>query len=142
MFKASRQINIDGIPVKFYKSKKARSINITIKPFKGVRVAVPWYATYKQAISFVSQREDWIKKHSLKMRQVENQKTIFGWDTKFTTKHHHLKIVKATTNKFSFRVEMNEITILLPENTVIESEEVQEFIKKAIAVLHKEFKLD
>ena len=58
MFKASRQINIDGIPVTFYKSKKARSINITIKPFRGVRVAVPWYTTYKQAIGFVSQKLD------------------------------------------------------------------------------------
>ena len=130
MFKASRQINIDGIPVTFYKSKKARSINITIKPFKGVRVDVPWYATYKQAIGFVSQRESWIKKHYTRFQKLEKQRTIFSWDTNFTTKHHNLKIVKATTNKFSFRVEMNEITILLPENTVVESEEVQEFIKK------------
>jgi len=132
MFKSSQQIDLDGIPVTFYKSKKARSINITIKPFKGVRVAVPWYATYKQAISFVSQRQGWIKKHSLKMQHVENQKTIFGWDTKFTTKHHSLKITKTTSGTISSKVANAEIRIFIPENISLESEEVQDFIKKTI----------
>ena len=128
-------INIDGVEVTFFKSDRAKSLNITIKPFKGVRVAVPWYATYKQAIRFVSQREGWIKKHSLKMQQVENQKTIFGWDTKFTTKHHALKITKITSGTISSKVANAEIRIFIPANTALESEEVQDFIKNTIPTI-------
>ena len=56
-------ITIEDIDITLFKSKKANSINITIKPFKGVRVSVSSSISYDRAQSAVKQRMSWIKKN-------------------------------------------------------------------------------
>jgi len=129
---SEENIHLDGISITLYKSKKAKSINITIKPFKGVRVAIPWYSSYKQAKRFVKQREDWIKKHSFKMQQLENQRTIFDWDSQFKTRDHTLKISKVNSDLIKTVINNGMIQVNLPEYCAIQSEEIQEKIQKGI----------
>jgi len=63
---------IEGVgPVLFKRSKRARHINISIRPFTGVRVAVPNGLSFKKAEEFVHAKESWIKKHQDRMRQFE-----------------------------------------------------------------------
>lgn len=70
----SRTINIDGAgPVLFERSKKARRVNISIKPFGGVRVAVPHRVSFKYAESFARSRLDWIKKHLAENHRLETR---------------------------------------------------------------------
>jgi len=65
---------IDGLgPVLFEHSKRAKHINISIKPFKGVRVAVPYGSSFKNAAKFVRAKSDWIKTHIEKIRQYERE---------------------------------------------------------------------
>ena len=100
---SEKTISLDGVPVTFYKSKRAKNINISIRPFIGVRVAVPRFATYKQAQLFVQSRKSWIKKHTDNMTQYENRQTVFDWNTVFKTKTHQLYIVKSKVDKFLFK---------------------------------------
>ena len=55
------------------RSLRARRIVISVKPFKGVRVAVPARESFKSAERFVFSKTDWIKSHLQKMRQYENE---------------------------------------------------------------------
>ena len=67
-------INIEGVgPVLFERSAKARSLNITVKPFKGVRVAVPEGLAFKKAEQIARSKASWIKKQQDKMWKLEEE---------------------------------------------------------------------
>lgn len=67
----SSTIIIQNIPILFERSKRARKISISIKPFRGVRVAVPLSVSFSQAEGAVSQKISWIRHHSAKMKTLE-----------------------------------------------------------------------
>jgi predicted metal-dependent hydrolase len=57
-------IEIEGIgPVLFERSQRARRLNITIRPIKGVRVAIPRGFSFKWARDYVDSKVSWIRKH-------------------------------------------------------------------------------
>ena len=65
---------IPGIgPVLFERSRKAKNINITIKPFGGIRVAVPFGLSYQQAERVVKTKRKWIEENIQKTKQVEEE---------------------------------------------------------------------
>ncbi|MFC2041398.1 M48 family metallopeptidase [Chloroflexota bacterium] len=67
-------IDIDGVgPVLFERSKRARRVIISVKPFRGVRVAVPYRVSFSKAEVFVHSKLDWIKKQLEKMKQYERE---------------------------------------------------------------------
>ncbi|MFC1961920.1 M48 family metallopeptidase [Chloroflexota bacterium] len=68
------KINVDGIgPIFFKHSRLAKHVIISVKPFKGVRVAVPFMVPFKKAEDFVFLKTEWIKKHLEKMKQYEKE---------------------------------------------------------------------
>jgi predicted metal-dependent hydrolase len=69
-------LNIKGVEVTLFRSQKAKSLNITIKPFTGVRVSVPVSISFKKAKQATEQRIDWIKKHLSKMQKAEDLFTV------------------------------------------------------------------
>ncbi len=70
----SKTCIIEGVgPILLERSKKARRINISVKPFKGVRVAVPLRVSYRSAEHFAQSQSHWIKKHLTKMQQKEEK---------------------------------------------------------------------
>ena len=70
----SKVVDIDGIgSVLFERSRRSRHINITIKPFRGVRVAVPPGVSFRSARSFIRNKKDWVRRHLVKIRQYECQ---------------------------------------------------------------------
>ncbi|HJO61346.1 MAG TPA: M48 family metallopeptidase [Desulfobacterales bacterium] len=63
---------IEGIgEIKFERSGKAKRINISVRPFKGVRVAVPYRVSYDKAKTFVNSKKKWIQKNMNKMKEME-----------------------------------------------------------------------
>jgi predicted metal-dependent hydrolase len=70
--KVNIQINGIGL-VLFEKSKRARRLIITIRPFRGVRVAVPRRVSFEEAKRFVLNKTNWIQKHLTKMKETELQ---------------------------------------------------------------------
>ena len=68
----SKTINISGIgDIFFEKSRRAKRINLSIRPFKGIRVAVPVYVTFQTAELFVRSKSDWIRSHLPKLSAIE-----------------------------------------------------------------------
>jgi len=74
----SSTINIDGIgPILLEHSSRAKQTTVSVKPNKGVIVAVPIRMSFDEAIEFVNRNEPWIRKTVVKIQQLEShQKEI------------------------------------------------------------------
>jgi len=71
-------IEIDGIgQILFERSKRAKNINISLKPFKGVRVSVPYGVSFDKARQIAQSKRSWIRKHLDKMKQIEHEHDAF-----------------------------------------------------------------
>ncbi len=66
------EINGVGL-VLFERSKRAKRLNISVKPFQGVRVAVPYASSLKKAEEFVHTKTAWIEKHLENMKDYERK---------------------------------------------------------------------
>jgi predicted metal-dependent hydrolase len=65
---ASKVMRIEGVgDVLFERSRRAKHICLTIKPLKGVRVAVPMGVSFKQAQAVALAKAGWINKHLQRM---------------------------------------------------------------------------
>ena len=114
------------------KSPRARKLNIRIKPFQDIRVAIPTRMTYGQAEKFVYQRLDWIRKHQPKIQALENKLTVFDEDTHFHTRSHRLRIVRDGARKLAVRAVNGQILVNCPPTAEIKSDEVQTLIRQGI----------
>lgn len=70
---ASTTIYIDKTPVLLERSARARRLNITIRPFKGVRVAVPRGVPFQVAERFTRSRAQWLNSNLARMQELEKQ---------------------------------------------------------------------
>lgn len=65
-------VEIDGIgEVLFERSKRSKSLNIFVAPFKVVRVAIPYGISFEYAEEMVRSKKEWIQKNLIKMAKVE-----------------------------------------------------------------------
>ena len=70
----SRIVEVNGIgPVLFERSKRARHLSVSVKPFAGVRVAIPDGVSFNKAERFVHGRAAWINKHLNRIKQFERE---------------------------------------------------------------------
>ena len=76
----SSTVDIAGVgQVLFERSKKAKHLNVSVKPFSGVRVAVPEGLSFQKAEEFIYTKRAWIQKNLVRMRQYEeNNETASG----------------------------------------------------------------
>lgn len=76
---SSAIIEIDGVgPVLFERSKRAKHLNISVKPFTGIRVAVPDSLSFKKATEFVHAKTSWIHRNMERMKQYEKETKILS----------------------------------------------------------------
>ena len=75
----SETFELEGVGrILLERSSRAKNINISVRPFHGVRVAVPLAVSFKRASEFVCSKRVWIEKHLAKMRQVEQNHRILS----------------------------------------------------------------
>lgn len=130
----SKKIEISGIgEVNFVKSKRAKRLRISINPFKGVRVSLPYFMSYKSALRFVMEKEQWIIDHSESMSQKLEGLTLFDEYTEFKTNLHEVVIQKTTTVVEPKAVMFSEkLNIKFPSGVDLKEMENQDFIRRAI----------
>jgi predicted metal-dependent hydrolase len=74
----SRVVKIAGIGnVLLQPSVRAKRIIISVRPGKGVRVAVPRRKSFATALEFVKAKKKWIKKQLAKIQIYEEEKQIY-----------------------------------------------------------------
>ena len=67
-------VEIHGVGlVLFERSKRAKRLNISVKPFHGIRVAVPYTSSLKKAEEFVHTKTAWLKRQLEKIKRYEEK---------------------------------------------------------------------
>jgi predicted metal-dependent hydrolase len=67
----SKSVEISSVgTVLLERSRRAKRISVSIRPFKGVRVAVPYGVSFDRALMFARSKAGWINKHLGKMEQL------------------------------------------------------------------------
>ena len=69
-----RTVEIPNIGlVLFERSKKAKHLNVSVKPPAKIRVAIPKGVSFEQAANFIKAKENWIKKtvHKIEHRSIK-----------------------------------------------------------------------
>ncbi len=70
----ARTVEIDGLGIVLLaKSKKARRLSMTVKPYKGIRVAIPYRTSFKDAMQFLTSNLTWAQKNLQQIKQIEQQ---------------------------------------------------------------------
>ncbi len=70
----SRIIHIYGVgSILLEHSTRTKRTTITVKPNKGVRVAVPIRMSFETALEFVNRNEPWIRKTLATIQQLETR---------------------------------------------------------------------
>lgn len=125
--------NIEGIgEVNFVKSKRAKNLRISIKPFHGIKVTMPFYMSYKSARRFLNLKKSWVEKNLNEIKSKEIGRTVFDENTIFRTKLHSLRILREGGREVKSRLANEFITIKAPLELDIYSDEIQKFIRKCI----------
>ncbi|VAX16454.1 Putative predicted metal-dependent hydrolase [hydrothermal vent metagenome] len=137
-------IHIDGIgEVLFKKSRRARKINISVKPFEGIVVSFPYYVSYKVAEEVAVSKIDWLKKSIDKIKNYENKKVLYDESTDFSTRRHELAIQKRSSDDISIYITQGKISVKYPSDMDVHSELVQNAIKfgieRALRIEAKEY---
>jgi predicted metal-dependent hydrolase len=71
-------IEFEGVGlVRFEKSRRARRLTISIRPDKGVRVAIPRGLSFARAKDYVDAKRGWIRKHLDKLEKERQQHEVF-----------------------------------------------------------------
>lgn len=137
-------IEIDGIgEVLIKKNKRAKRITISIEPFKGIRVTIPWRVSFKAAKEFIAEKDSWLRKNLPKIKAIEEKESskFIDQDQPYQTRWHELQFIKNDFGKLASRMAGNKIKIYYPEEKNLEDKEVQEIIKEALEnALRKEAK--
>ncbi len=72
MVTETKTLEIEGVSVLFQRSRKAKRIIVSVAPFYGVRVSIPYSSSYSQAERFVLSKMNWIRKHLEKIKYFES----------------------------------------------------------------------
>ncbi|MEA3500793.1 MAG: YgjP-like metallopeptidase domain-containing protein [Candidatus Marinimicrobia bacterium] len=109
MLKKSKKVTYKNIGIiNFVSSNRAKRINISIKPFKGIIVKVPLNVSFKRAEKFVLSKNSWLTKHLPKMKIKEQNSIQLNKSNPITKEKIVNKIIKRTIeladrHNFKFR---------------------------------------
>lgn len=100
-------VEIHGVGlVLFERSKRAKRLNISVKPFHGVRVAVPYASSLKKAEEFVHTKAAWLNRQLEKIKQYEEKYNFnpnnAGYIDKAKAKKTLVKRLKWLASKYGF----------------------------------------
>lgn len=68
----ARTVELKNVgPIQMERSVRAKHISVSVRPYKGVRVAVPRGVSFARAESFARSKTGWIQKQVDKMKQMQ-----------------------------------------------------------------------
>ncbi|RKY08299.1 MAG: hypothetical protein DRP66_04870 [Planctomycetota bacterium] len=70
----ARTVEVAGLgSVLLAKSRKARRLSMTVRPHKGIRVAVPYRTSFEEGMAFLESNIGWARKNLDRVRRIERQ---------------------------------------------------------------------
>jgi len=131
-------LEIDGIgKVLFEYSKRARHINISVKPYRGVRVAVPYGESFKSAEKFVYSKLDWIRKNLKRVKEYEKRKPVYDVSEVIKTRRHVFRYTPINNERLSILIKKGIVNIRYPESLQITDDRVQRAIQVGVVEAYR-----
>jgi predicted metal-dependent hydrolase len=118
--------------VKFKRSVRSRAIRIRVDHKEGVTVIMPVYSTEKNALRFVYEKKNWIRKSLKRQEDIRNQQTIFTETSIFTTRMHSLYMFRHNKNTVKSVVSGDKIVIWFPSYADVTDNRIQTVVRRAI----------
>lgn len=124
---------IDDIEIDFVR-KNVKRLCITVSRVKGVIVTIPLQISFEEAVSFVKSKQQWLKKHYDKMRElpVETEKQyVDGEKVSLFGKTYIIKIEYVNSHLLNAKIEGDMLILKCNKQTTAE------FRKKLIELVYK-----
>ncbi|MDR1667270.1 MAG: M48 family metallopeptidase [Bacteroidales bacterium] len=118
--------------VTLVKSAAARTIRISLKPFGGIRITLPPWGSYQQAMEFATLKKEWIIRMRSKLEADEKTCTVFTPDTVFSTASKTVKLFPCNATRFRVHTTSEQLQIFFPQDIDLLSEAAQSAIRKIV----------
>lgn len=114
-------------------SKRAKRINLRIKPPKTVELTIPCGSSLKKGLRFAKEHQDWVvqKLESAQQKTLERVRPVTS-ESNFTTKQHIFCFKPHKLDSAFIRVNKKETHIHYPQQWSDTDERVQDMVKIAI----------
>ncbi len=130
---SSVNLHIDGIgKVLIERSDKAKRLTISVRPLKGIRVAVPPHVSFEKAEQLIYTKTDWIKEHQALMQKHEAKVTVYEHNSEFRTRSHTLRLLTHAQYTMRCVIDKEYINVFYPAHKDVRDADVQKFIRKSI----------
>ncbi len=131
--------NIEEIgDVLFVYNKRAKRINLSLKPGGITRVSFPPTININRVESFVVSKKDWILEHQKKISAVQN-KYLIDPKNELKTHYHEFIFTAQELNAFNATISNAKVDVKYPAHIEIHNTKLQEAFKTIIVkVLRKE----
>ena len=108
------RVNLEGIgQVSFERSRRARTLNLSVRPLSGARVAVPYGTSFSKALAFARSKRAWLQERLEEIRLLEDEhRLLLEKEARLDRHQARLKLEKrlatlAARHGFSF----NRVTV-------------------------------
>ena len=96
----AKTVELQGVgPIQMERSRRAKHISVSVRPYRGVRVAVPVGVSFASAELFARSKAGWIRKHVAKMEQMERAVRILLEKNRYHGSHGNNRIDRPTARK-------------------------------------------
>ncbi|MFA7229513.1 MAG: SprT family zinc-dependent metalloprotease [Melioribacteraceae bacterium] len=134
----SKIVRIKNIELLLRKNSLAKHISISVKPFKGVQVTLPVWASFRDGEKLALEKILWIEEHLSGMRKLENNYPPLNDPDSFRTRNHRLKLIPAAVDKVGIKLKNGLITIKYPSGMMLDSADVKKAVNKGIEKAYRE----
>lgn len=112
------------------RTRRAKRISLSVRPPGKIRLSFPHYVSLKEALRFVDNKTEWVKK-AIEKHSARNAATE-PVSMPYSTRRHSLSLIPDDTDKISLRITDGKIIVRYPVEISYESAEVQQVIRKGI----------
>jgi len=129
-----KMVFVDGIGnVLLIKKSKVKNINIRLYAEGRVKVTLPVYSSWSQAIKVVKSKNAWILKQRITLiKCLREKQIIINSDTVFPYLKHEIELIPYESTRGQIKIYNGTLKILYPEGINIEDKRIQDFIRKGI----------
>lgn len=135
---SSKTIKVNSTEILLKKNPRARYMNITVKPFSGVRITIPVRASFYEAEKLAHEKITWIEEHVARMEDYIKSSAAYDENTISQTRNHKLVLRTSKDQRISARVKNGLILIKYPLGKDVKSLEIQKVIRKGIESAYRE----
>ena len=128
-------LDIDN--VLFERSSRARRMNISIKPWRGVRVAVPRGISFKYAEKRFLEKIDWVREKLQTIEEIENERPVYGLSGQIETNYNQLRIIKHNSSKLQIDQDEDLITLKVPQSLGTKDPRIQSKIREILIAIYR-----